>query len=155
MLTLETGKVKHDVKKLLFGQVHASYRGVPSMEASRVSSKVAAALMTEGLRITYSGNCFMTTTHLGSPFMAPSSYASEVSVMSQTNAFSGLIKGYIHDYDIMYAKRSFVHWYVGCGLSEGFFGQACESVRSMAADFEEVFIATCTEDDEDDEESME
>lgn len=26
-----------------------------------------------------------------------------------------------HKFDIMYAKRAFVHWYVGEGLDEGFF----------------------------------
>lgn len=25
-------------------------------------------------------------------------------------------------FDVMYAKRAFVHWYVGIGLDEGFFG---------------------------------
>ena len=36
----------------------------------------------------------------------------------------------IHDFDMMYKKRPFVHWYVGEGLSEGFFECAREEMQS-------------------------
>ena len=41
----------------------------------------------------------------------------------------------------MYAKRAFVHWYVGEGLSEGFFGEALCNAINYQKDFEEVFKA--------------
>ena len=41
-------------------------------------------------------------------------------------------------YDVMYAKRAFVHWYVGEGLDEGFFPQAREEVAAVIKDYEEL-----------------
>ena len=34
----------------------------------------------------------------------------------------------LENFDKMYAKRAFVHWYMGEGLSEGFFGEARENL---------------------------
>ena len=39
----------------------------------------------------------------------------------------------------MYAKRSHVHWYVGEGLSEGFFREAASDMDACCKDYEEVY----------------
>ena len=43
-------------------------------------------------------------------------------------------------YDSLYSKRAFVHWYVGEGLSEGFFEEARNEITYIEKDYEELTI---------------
>lgn len=61
-----------------------------------------------------------------------------LSMMSNTTAISGIFHRIKQKYDLMYSKRAFVHWFVGEGLSEGFFGEAYENVIALQKDYDEI-----------------
>merc|ERR1712203_959758 len=75
-----------------------------------------------------------------------------VLMISNTTAIAEVMGRMDHKFDLMYAQRAFMHWYVGEGMEEGEFSEAREDLGFLEKDYLDVVTEQASDEVNPDEE---
>lgn len=148
---LQNQMVKCDTKKGKYMACCLLFRGdVNSQEANKATANIKAKSSIKFVEWCPTG--FKVGINSRKPTVLEGQAMAEVSravcTLSNTTAIAEAWKRLNQKFDLMYAKRAFVHWYVGEGMEEGEFSEARENLAMLEDEYKQILCGVNGGDNE-------